>query len=298
MKIELTLQQLARLTEKKVDELEALLKGEDGEPLENTPDVIAELVGDRIKTVTQRQFDIATSKISKKLEKIVKDAGIKEFESVEEAVQKLADLKASGQGKDGDSFDLTTLKASQLAKIPSFVEFQQAKDAEIAELKTNYEQTLRAQKSERVNSVSEKRAIAILSDPSKNVKFRNQEKQIKTVLKNIQEVGFLDLDSEGNPIIVDKDGEPVVDSKTQLKIKFDDLVINEWESLVGFTVIDTDKKTPQPPAGKQGQQPQTTGIKFDSWDEATKMVNREPDNARRSELRIAMNAQFPEGKPK
>ncbi len=297
MKIELTLQQLARLTEKKVDELEALLKGEDGEPLENAPGVIAELVGDRIKENTQRQFNIAKSKISTNLEKIVKAAGIKDFEDVEDAVKKLAE-KASEQGKDGDSFDLTTLKANQLAKIPSFVEFQQAKDAEIAELKTNYEQTLRAQKSERVNSVSEKRAIAVLSDPSKNVKFRNQEKQIKTVLKNIQEYGFLDLDSEGNPIIVDKDGEPVVDSKTQIKIKFDDLVVNEWDSLVGFTAIDPDKRTPQPAPGNNKPTNQQPGTKFDSWDAANKAVNSEGDAKRRGELMKAMNAQFPEGKPK
>ena len=137
-----------------------------------------------------------------------------------------------------------------------------------------------------------------MSDPSKNVKFRNQEKQIKTVLKNIQEIGFLDLDSEGNPIIVDKDGEPVVDSKTQLKIKFEDLVINEWESLVGFTAIDPDKKTPQPPAGNNKPTQQQPGIKFDSYEAANNAIRSEPTAKGRADLQRAMNAQFPNGKPK
>ena len=296
MKIELTLQQLARLTEKKVDDLESLLKGEDGEPLENIPGIIAELVGDRIKENTQKQFDIATSRISKKLEKIVKDAGIKEFDGVEEAVQKLADLKASGQGKDGDSFDLTTLKANQLAKIPSFVEFQQAKEAELNELKATYEKTLKAQKFERISSVSQKRALALLSDPAKNVKFRNQEKQIKTLLKSIEDYGFLDLDEEGNPIIVDQDGIPIVDSKTQTKIKFDDLVIAEWDSLVGFTAIDLDKKTPQPAAGNNKSTQQKTGIVFDSYEAAVK-ATKSGNDADRLAAQRAMNAQFPNGNP-
>ncbi len=297
MKIELTLQQLARLTEKKVDELEALLKGEDGEPLENAPGVIAELVGDRIKENTQRQFNIAKSKISTNLEKIVKAAGIKDFEDVEDAVKKLAE-KASEQGKDGDSFDLTTLKANQLAKIPSFVEFQQAKEAEIAELKTNYEQTLKAQKSDKIRSVSQKRALALLSDPAKNVKFRNQEKQINTLLKNIEDYGFLDLDKDDNPIIVDKDGEPIVDSKTQVKLKFEDLVINEWDSLVGFTAIDPDRKTPQPPAPGRNNQQQQPGIKFDSYEAADRAVRTSSNAKDRADLQRAMNAQFPNGKPK
>jgi len=298
MKIELTLQQLARLTEKKVDDLELLLKGEGGEPLENAPGIIAELVGDRIKENTQRQFDIAKSKISKSLEKIVKDAGVKDFDGVEDAVQKLADLKASGQGKDGDSFDLTTLKANQLAKIPSFVEFQQAKEAELNELKATYEKTLKAQKFEKISSVSQKRALALLSDPAKNVKFRNQEKQIKTLLKSIEDYGFLDLDEDENPILVDQEGVPIVDSKTQTKIKFDDLVIAEWDSLVGFTAIDPDKKTPQPAAGKTGQQQQSTGIKFDSYEAADKAVRTSNNAKDRMELQKAMNAQFPNGKPK
>jgi len=297
MKIELTLQQLARLTEKKVDDLELLLKGEGGEPLENAPGVIAELVGDRIKENTQRQFDIAKSKISKSLEKIVKDAGIKDFDGVEDAVQKLADLKASGQGKDGDSFDLTTLKANQLAKIPSFVEFQQAKEAELNELKATYEKTLKAQKFERISSVSQKRALTLLSDPAKNVKFRNQEKQIKTLLKSIEEYGFLDLDEEGNPIIVDQDGVPIVDSKTQTKVKFDDLVIAEWDSLVGFTAIDPDKKTPQPAAGNNKPTQQKTGIVFASYDEALK-ASKSGNDADRLAAQKAMNAQFPNGRPR
>ena len=178
------------------------------------------------------------------------------------------------------------------------MEFQQAKEAEIAELKTNYEQTLKAQKSDKIRSVSQKRALALLSDPAKNVKFRNQEKQINTLLKNIEDYGFLDLDKDDNPIIVDKDGEPIVDSKTQVKLKFEDLVINEWDSLVGFTAIDPDRKTPQPPAPGRNNQQQQPGIKFDSYEAADRAVRTSSNAKDRADLQRAMNAQFPNGKPK
>jgi len=176
------------------------------------------------------------------------------------------------------------------------VEFQQAKEAELNELKATYEKTLKAQKFERISSVSQKRALALLSDPAKNVKFRNQEKQIKTLLKSIEDYGFLDLDEEGNPIIVDQDGIPIVDSKTQTKIKFDDLVIAEWDSLVGFTAIDLDKKTPQPAAGNNKSTQQKTGIVFDSYEAAVK-ATKSGNDADRLAAQRAMNAQFPNGNP-
>jgi hypothetical protein len=138
------------------------------------------------------------------------------------------------------------------------------------------------------------------NQPNEDYGYKNynvnisQEKQIKTLLKSIEDYGFLDLDENENPILVDQEGVPIVDSKTQTKVKFDDLVIAEWDSIVGFTAIDLDKKTPQPAAGNNKPTQQKTGIKFDSFEAAEKAI-RMLSGQDRADAQRAMNAQFPNG---
>jgi len=80
-------------------------------------------------------------------------------------------------------------------------------------------------------------------------------------------------------------------------LSFDDLIIGEWEPLFGFNVIDPNKRTPQPTAGNNNQQQQKTGIKFDSFEAAEKAI-RMLSGQDRADAQRAMNAQFPNGKPK
>ena len=284
---------MTKITGLKADDLEELLKGEDGEPLSNAPGIVADKVGERITEIKNAEFNKAKSKTAKALESIVKSAGIEEFEDVDDAVRKLAD-KANEKGQSGDSIDLSTLTPSQLAKIPAFQAFKEAKESELSTLKADYEKTVKTQKLDTIASKSKEEALSFLS--KMNAKFTVPEMQLNAVFKLIG-VENLDLDEKGKTIILDKNGEPLLDAHHN-RVNFEDKISEIWEPLFGFNTIDPNKKTPQPPAGKQGQQSQTTGIKFDSYEEATKMVNREADNVRRSELRIAMNAQFPEGKPK
>ena len=292
MKIEFSIQQLTKITGLKADDLEELLKGEDGEPLPNSPGIVADKVGERITEIKNAEFNKAKSKTAKALESIVKSAGIEEFEDVEDAVRKLAD-KANEKGQTSD-VDLSTLTPSQLAKIPAFQAFKEAKESELSTLKADYEKTVKAQKLDTVAAKAKERALSLLTE--KQAKFTTPDKQLNALFKMIG-VDFLDLDEKGNIIVLDEKGEPRIDAHHN-KVSFDDLILEEWEPLFGFNAIDPNKKTPQPAAGNNKPTNQQPGTKFDSWDAANKAVNSEGDAKRRGELMKAMNAQFPEGKPK
>jgi len=293
MKIEFSIQQLSKITGKKTDELETLLKGEEGEPLENAPGLIAEMVGDRIKEAKDTEFNKAKPKLAKSLESIVKTAGIEDFEDVESAVRQLAE-KASEKGQDGSSIDLETLKPSQLAKIPAFVTYRDAQEAKIQQLQADFDKQVKAQKAATVSAKAKEKALQILTE--KQAKFTNPEKQLSALFKMLG--AELDMDDKGNIIVLGEDGEPLVDAKTQNRIEFDDLVVSEWEPLFGFNQIDPNKKTPTPPPGKKPvTDQQKQGIKFDSWDDANKAIKTEVNASRRVELMKAMNEQFPNGKP-
>ena len=71
---------MAKITGLKADDLEELLKGEDGEPLSNAPGIVADKVGERITEIKNAEFNKAKSKTAKALESIVKSAGIEDFE--------------------------------------------------------------------------------------------------------------------------------------------------------------------------------------------------------------------------
>ena len=293
MEIKFSIQQLTRITGLKADDLEELLKGEDGEPLSNAPGIVADKVGERITEIKNVEFNKAKSKTAKTLESIVKSAGIEEFEDVEDAVRKLAD-KANEKGQDNKSVDLEALTPSQLAKIPSFIAFRDAKESEIATIKSTYETTVKAQKAGLVASKAKEKAIAFLTE--KNAKFTNSDKQINALFKLIG-TDALDIDDNGNIIVLDASGEPLLD-KTHNKVTFEDLVVQEWEPLFGFHTTDPNKRTPEPKAGFQQSKQQQTGIKFDSYDAANKAIKTAGTANERMELQKAMNQQFPEGKPK
>ena len=293
MKIEFSIQQLTKITGLKADDLEELLKGEDGEPLSNAPGIVADKVGERITEIKNAEFNKAKSKTAKALESIVKSAGIEDFEDVEDAVRKLAD-KANEKGQDGKSIDLETLKPSQLAKIPAFIEFKEAKEAELSALKAEHEKTVKAQKLDTVAAKAKERALSILTE--KQAKFTTPEKQLNALFKLIG-VESLDLDEKGNIVVLDSNGEPRLDAHHN-KVSFDDLIVEEWEPLFGFNNIDPNKKTPQPPAGNNKPTQQPTGIKFDSYEAAVNAVRTGATAKDRAEAQRAMNLQFPDGKPK
>ena len=293
MKIEFSIQQLTKITGLKADDLEELLKGEDGEPLSNAPGIVADKVGERITEIKNAEFNKAKSKTAKALESIVKSAGIEDFEDVEDAVRKLAAL-ASEKGQGGESLDLTTLKPSQLAKIPAFIEFKEAKEAELAALKAEHEKTVKAQKLDTVAPKAKERALSILTE--KQAKFTKPENQLNALFKIIG-VESLDLDEKGNIVVLDGNGEPRLDSHHN-KVGFEDLIISQWDSLFEFNVIDPNKKTPQPQPGNNKSTQQPTGIKFDSYEAAVNAVRTGATAKDRAEAQRAMNAQFPDGKPK
>jgi hypothetical protein len=293
MKIEFSIQQLTKITGLKADDLEELLKGEDGEPLQNAPGIVADKVSERITEIKNAEFNKAKSKTAKAIESIVKSAGVEEFEDVEEAVRKLAD-KANEKGQSGESLDLSTLTPSQLAKIPAFQAFKETKDAELATLKADYEKTVKAQKAHAVAAKAKEQALSLLTE--KNAKFTTPDKQLNALFKLIG-TDSLDLDESGNIIVLDEKGEPRIDSHHN-KVSFSDLILEEWEPLFGFNAVDPNKKTPQPAAGNNKPTQQSTGIKFDSYEAADKAIRTSNNAKDRMELQKAMNAQFPNGKPK
>lgn len=289
--IALTVQQLSKITGVDSDELEKLLKGEDGEPLENAPALIVEKVSERIGKTKETEFNRAFQKLAKKLEGIAKGAGIDEFSDVEDAVRQLADKASESKGNGGESTDLETLTASQLAKIPAFKEYKASKDAEFEKLKSDYETTIRSQKAVSTLSEAKKRALLLLSE--KNAKFgNNQDKQLDGFFKIISGAYSLDMDDKGNIIVLGSDGEPAID-KSHNPIKFESLVVEEWEPLFGFNETDPNKKTPGAKPGIFGQKDkQQTGIKFEDIASANKAIAMETDVKKRLELRKAMNEQF------
>jgi hypothetical protein len=271
-----------------------LLKGEDGEPLQNAPGIVADKVGERITEIKNAEFNKAKSKTAKAIESIVKSAGIEEFEDVEEAVRKLAD-KANEKGQGGESLDLSTLTPSQLAKIPAFQAFKEAKESELSTIKAEHEKTVKAQKAYAVAAKAKEQALSLLTE--KNAKFTTPDKQLNALFKLIG-VEFLDLDEKGNIVVLDEKGEPRIDAHHN-KVSFSDLILEEWEPLFGFNAVDPNKKTPQPAVGNnKPPHQQSTGIKFDSYDDALSTIKRTGDLKTRNELQKAMNQQFPEGKPK
>ena len=180
--IALTVQQLSKITGLDSDELEKLLKGEDGEPLENAPAIIVEKVSERIGKTKETEFNRAFQKLAKKLEGIAKTAGIEEYTDVEDAVRQLAD-KASEAGQGGESTNLETLTPSQLTKIPAFKEYKAGRDAEMEALKADYETKIKSQRALSTISEAKKRALTLLAD--KNAKFNNQERQLDGLFKII-----------------------------------------------------------------------------------------------------------------
>ncbi len=294
MKIEFSIQQLTKITGLKADDLEELLKGEDGEPLSNAPGIVADKVGERITEIKNAEFNKAKSKTAKALESIVKSAGIEEFEDVEDAVRKLAD-KANEKGQGGDSIDLSTLTPSQLAKIPAFQAFKEAKENELSTLKADYEKTVKAQKLDTVAAKAKERALSLLTE--KQAKFTTPDKQLNALFKLIG-VESLDLDDKGNMVVLDSNGEPRIDAHHN-KVSFDDLILGEWEPLFGFNAIDPNKKTPQPAAGNnKPTNQQQPGIKFDSYEAADRAVRTSSNAKDRADLQRAMYAHFPNGKRK
>ena len=288
--IALTVQQLSKITGIDSDELDKLLKGEDGEPLENAPALIVEKVSERIGKTKETEFNRAFQKLAKRLEGIAKQAGIDEYADVEDAVRQLAD-KANEKGQSGESTDLETLTASQLTKIPAFKEYKAGKDAEMEKMKSDYETVIRSQKAMSTVSEAKKRALSVLTE--KNAKFNNQDRQLDGLFKIISGAYSLDMDDKGNIIVLGVDGEPAIDNSHN-PIKFDDLILGEWEPLFGFNETDPSKKTPGAKAGTFGQKDkQPTGIKFESKEAANKAVMMETDVKKRLELRTAMNEQFP-----
>ena len=203
MKIEFSIQQLTKITGLKADDLEELLKGEDGEPLSNAPGIVADKVGERITEIKNAEFNKAKSKTAKALESIVKSAGI------EDAVRKLAD-KANEKGQGGDSIDLSTLTPSQLAKIPAFQAFKEAKESELSTLKADYEKTVKAQKLDTVAAKAKERALSLLTE--KQAKFTTPDKQLNALFKLIG-VESLDLDEKGNIVVLDSNGEPRIEQE-------------------------------------------------------------------------------------
>lgn len=292
--IALTVQQLSKITGLDSDELEKLLKGEDGEPLENAPAIVVEKVSERIGKTKETEFNRAFQKLAKKLEGIAKGAGIDEFSDVEDAVRQLAD-KASEAGQGGVSVDLETLTASQLTKIPAFREYKAGRDAEVEKMKNDYETQIKSQRAMSTISEAKKRALALLAE--KNAKFNNQERQLDGLFKIISGNYSLDLDEKGNIIVLGADGEPAID-KSHNPIKFETLIVEEWEPLFGFNETDPSKKTPAPKPGQFGQKDkQSTGIKFDDYAAAVQAVRTARTNEDRASLQKAMNEQFPNGKP-
>lgn len=292
--IALTVQQLSKITGLDSDELEKLLKGEDGEPLENAPAIIVEKVSERIGKTKETEFNRAFQKLAKKLEGIAKTAGIEEYTDVEDAVRQLAD-KASEAGQGGESTNLETLTPSQLTKIPAFKEYKAGRDAEMEALKADYETKIKSQRALSTISEAKKRALTLLAD--KNAKFNNQERQLDGLFKIISGNYSLDMDEKGQIIVLGADGEPAID-KSHNPIKFEDLIVEEWEPLFGFNETDPNKKTPAPKPGQFGKtQQQQTGIKFDDYAAAVQAVRTARTNEDRAAMQKAMNEQFPFGKP-
>ena len=160
MEIKLSLQQISKITGLAQNDLEDLLKGEDGEPLENSPGIIADKVGERIGQVKQTEFNKAKAKISANLEKYARQAGIESFEDVEDAVRQLAD-KANEKGGD-KSITLEALKMSDLTKVPAFIAFKDAKELELSTIKSEYEKTVNAQKAATVISKAKEKMLSLL----------------------------------------------------------------------------------------------------------------------------------------
>jgi len=288
--IELTLKQLSQITAIPTADLEELLNGEGGVPLENAPEIIVKKVGDRIKENTNQQFKAATSKIATKLENIVKGAGIEEFEGVEDAVQKLAQ-KASEQGEGNKSVDLDTLKITDLAKIPAFQTYRDAKDAEVTSLKAEIENTVKSV--ERRETAVKARTHAFSYLDTKLAKYTDKDMQLDAIF-NFIPVDRLKWDEKQKDFVVlGTDGEPELDGSAN-PVKFLDALSDKWGRLYGFNETDPNKKTPAPKATfSKDKQQQPQGITFESRDAAEKAVRNEVDVKRRLELRKAMNEQFP-----
>ena len=160
MEISLSIQQLTKITGLSQSDLEDLLKGEDGEPLQNAPDIITQKVGERIGKVKQTEVDRTRAKILSNFEKYAKQAGIETFEDAEDAVRQLAE-KANDKGGD-KSITLETLKPSDLVKIPAFVQFRDAKDAELSAVKSEFEKSVKAQKAATVISTAKEKATEMV----------------------------------------------------------------------------------------------------------------------------------------
>ena len=220
----MNLQQLSKITGLNADDLKSKLEsGENGELVENAPGLIAEMVGDRVKENTQTQFNIATSKISKKLEKIVKSAGIEDFENVEDAVQKLAD-KASEQGEGNKSIELDTLKLNDLAKIPAFQAFRESKESEIADLKSENEKIVKSQKLSETSLKVRAHSFSYLDE--KLAKYSDDKDfQLDAILQFVP-VERLEWNEKAKDfIILDADGQPELDNSANPKKYLDTLCI-------------------------------------------------------------------------
>ncbi len=295
MEIKFSIQQVAKLTAIDADELEALLKGEDGEPLENAPRIIAEKVGERITKAKTVEYDKAKSKFSKTVEDIVRKAGIEDFESVDDAVRKLAD-KANEKGQGEKSIDLETLTIQQLRKIPAFKEFESIKLSELEAEKQKAESALKSIRDQQLEAKQRASILAILK--AKNAELTDPEKQVEKVLKLIKSDHKIDVDSDENLVSLDDDNNIRVDKKTQNVVTYEEIVLNAADGIIKLNAVDPNKKTPAPKPGFSQPAKQEQGIKFDSWEQANKAITREADVKTRLALQKAMNEQFPDGKPK
>lgn len=290
MELTITGEVLSKLAGKSIDELQAILQTEEGELKEDAAEIFLRTTLDKFKGISKDQYLRGKREKGEQAESAIKPLfekfSITEFETFEEGISQLSEKIKEAPPKG----DTSKLDKDKMRKLPQFQELLnealEAKNSEIADWKGKYEQYTSQVESEKFQNTVVQHFLEVLESEGVNARFtgESQKDKLSDVMFHLKAMGLsiFGTDSDGKPIPVDSDGNPLRDDASN-PIPFDKFVKTNWK--LGFDTVEPGRKFPSFNKGDKGG---GSSIKITSEEDFERQMDAAgPDHKKRSEIRQA-----------
>lgn len=262
--ITITPEQLSNLTGQPLEAITtAIVTDDGGVDAAKAFELLSKGVNGKIKKRGEDQYQAAWKARSQSLESVIKEKfGITEFENAENALEAAAAMLEESRKVGAGKFDPTKLTPEQLAGIPAFTELTKKLNEDLASARADAERAKEEFNNFQVMNLTRAKLSSFLDQKQAAFGAVGKDKAMDLLFKDLTSDGYKFASDNNNPVILDKDGKPLLDEYHN-PIPFEKVIEVRWP--FGFNAAPA-ATNPNPPAKDGGTGAQGgNGGKYAGW---------------------------------
>lgn len=247
---------MAQVSGAKVEDLKALIEGKEQKE-----------ASEAVYTTAKESIDSSLARLKKRNEDFLKRGERQKGEAVEKALRPLAEklgLDSFRADEDGlsalteaieqggqQTVDLSTLTPEQISELPAYkkaLEATQQANSRADQLQSDFEAYKQQEQQQRTSSAWTSTVASILEQKNGIIGKSTYQKAAKSFINDVP-ASRRSIDADGNPVILDENGQPETDDHGR-PLSFEAYVVKNYH--LGFSVADPNATGSGAGAGQNG----------------------------------------------